>query len=424
MTATPSPSPARRSIAADTRWTLIAEVVRFTTGIGVFLLVARSLGPVDYGVFVALGAITTVVGPFANVGSSMLLVQRVQRDGVDPIGAYRTAVTVVASGGIVATVVTALLTAAVLDTAPVVAIVAVAIGELIFAAVTSLCSYAAMALGDLRARTALVVGAGVLRLVAAAVFLVAGASSVASWAVLQAGASALAAVAALGWTHRAFGLRPGRGRVSRADLSEGWPYAASIAAFSAQDGLDKPLMVRAGWADDAGWYAAAYRVPALAFMPVQALLVATVDRSFRAGRTGLASSIRLARRLLVPALAYAVAAGAVIAVAAPVFRPVLGDDFAGAVEILRWMAFLPVLRTLQYFPANALSGAGHQRARLMVLLTSLATNLVLCLVWIPDHSWRGALAATAVSETLYALLVWLVVAVRIRAERASVSDPA
>jgi O-antigen/teichoic acid export membrane protein len=187
---------------------------------------------------------------------------------------------------------------------------------------------------------------------------------------------------------------------------DGLPYSASVAAFSAQDGLDKPLMVRYGWGVDAGYYAAAYRIPSLAFMPVQAMIVATLNRTFIAGRAGVGSALSLAKRLLIPALAYSIAVALVIATCAPLFEPLLGDSFKGAIPIVRWLAFLPVLRTLQYFPANALMGAGRQRLRLGLLLVTLAVNLVLCFVLIPHWSWRGALVATFVGETVYAVLLW------------------
>lgn len=405
------------SIRSDTRWSLLAEIVRFGAGIGVFFLVARTLGTVDFGLFAAIGAIVTVIGPFANAGSSLLLLQRVRRDDRDVGDSFATAFTLVCAGGVLATLAAIVIVEAVVDDAPVAAIALVALGEFVFTGLVSLCSYLAMACGELRTHALIVTWSSAARLAAAGVFLGVGTHSVTGWALLQAVAAAVTAVVVVRYATRRFGVRARRGPVVRADLVEGMPYAASIAAFSAQDGLDKSLMVRYGWDDDAGLYAAAYRVPSLAFVPIQSLLVATVNRSFSEGKHGIAASMRLARRLLVPSIAYSVVIGVVIALGAPLFRPLLGDDFAGSVTILRWVAFLPLVRTLQYFPANALTGAGYQRSRLVALLVTLALNLALCVALIPEHSWRGALVATAVAEVAYAVMLWSIAGYQLRRER-------
>ena len=65
-----------------------------------------------------------------------------------------------------------------------------------------------------------------------------------------------------------------------------------------------------------------------------------------------------ARRLLAPSLVYAVVVGVLMVLAAPLAVPILGSEFEDAVPIVRWLGLLPLLRVLQYFPANALTGAG------------------------------------------------------------------
>jgi O-antigen/teichoic acid export membrane protein len=405
------------SIARDTRWSLLSEVVRFSVGIAVFLLVARTLGRSEYGIFVAIGSIVTIIGPFANVGSSLLLLQRVRRDERDIGESFRTAFTITCVGGAVASVATVGITLAIVHAAPWLAVLIVAVGEMVCTGVVSLCAYTAMACGDLRTYSLVLSGAAAARLVAAGAFFASGSHALTAWAALQTAAAAITAGLALRHTQRRFGVIAGRGVVDRSDISDGMPYAASIAAFSAQDGIDKPLMVRYGWRDDAGLYAAAYRIPGMAFIPVQALIVATVNRSFSEGRQGIAASMRLARKLLVPSLAYSIVAATVMVVGAPLFRPLLGSEFSGSVTILRWVAFLPIVRTLQYFPANALTGAGFQRSRLVALLITLVVNLVLCVALIPHHSWRGALAATAIAEVAYAAMLWGIAGYQLRRAR-------
>jgi O-antigen/teichoic acid export membrane protein len=65
------------------------------------------------------------------------------------------------------------------------------------------------------------------------------------------------------------------------------------------------------------------------------------------------------------------------------------------------------VRTLQYFAANALTGAGLQTLRLRLMLAALLINLAVCLILIPRYSWRGAVWATAIAEVTYAAILWV-----------------
>lgn len=399
--------PGEASIIHDTSWQFIAEASRLVAGVGVFVLIARSLGPSEFGLFVAISSVVTFIVPFANLGAPLLLVQRIRRDGRPMEESFGAAIGMTIAVGLGAAAILLPILVAVLHRAPPSAVIGVAVGEFVFGGIMSACAYSAIAAGNLRASAAVTLLDCVGRLSAAVWLTVWSTPSVTSWALAQCAADAITAAVALIFTVRSRGIRLKLTRPTRRDAIDGLPYCASIAAFSVQDGIDKPLMVRFGWNVDAGWYGAAYRIPALAFVPVQALVVATFNRSFSVGRSGMAATIALARRLLLPSLLYSIVAAGLIVVLAPAARPFLGHDFDGALPMLKWLAILPILRTLQYFPANAMTGAGYPRYRLMILLGVLSVNIVLCLALIPGHSWRGAATATLITEALYALLLWL-----------------
>lgn len=396
----------RTSLAGDTAWSLWAEVTRMVGGLAVFFVLTRALGTDGFGEFTAIAAIVTFIVPVAQVGASLLLVQRISREDHTADQAFATAFTMVIVGGMVA----APLTVAGMAFVPGLSVAAAALlcaGEMLGGATTSLCGYLAIAHGRLRYYAQVITVLTGVRVCAAVTLLAIGSTNVVMWALLQALAVSVTGVAVLVRTRRAFGLQRTWGRVRRHDLSEGFPYSASVAAFSAQDGIDKPILRSSGWTRDAGLYAAAYRLPTIILLPVQALLVASYNRTFSKGKHGLAATLAFARRLLAPSLAYAVVVGGLLALAAPLCVSVLGSDFADAVPIVRWLAVLPTLRVLQYFPANALSGAGYQRLRMGLLISMLVVNLACCLAWIPHHSWRGALVATVVAETWYAITLWI-----------------
>ncbi|MBK9972991.1 MAG: oligosaccharide flippase family protein [Acidimicrobiaceae bacterium] len=70
----------RTSLAGDTAWSLGAEAVRMVGGLFVFFVLARALGTDGFGEFTAIAAVVSFVVPLAQVGASLLLVQRIRRD--------------------------------------------------------------------------------------------------------------------------------------------------------------------------------------------------------------------------------------------------------------------------------------------------------------------------------------------------------
>jgi O-antigen/teichoic acid export membrane protein len=110
---------------------------------------------------------------------------------------------------------------------------------------------------------------------------------------------------------------------------------------------------------------------------------------------------------------------------APLIPVLLGHGYDSAVEILRWLSLLPLIRALQYFVANLMMVNGLQRSRLIVQFASATVSLVAYLLLIPPFSWRGAVAGTYMSELALAAGLWLVFlrsAGPTRAERRETAD--
>jgi O-antigen/teichoic acid export membrane protein len=95
-----------------------------------------------------------------------------------------------------------------------------------------------------------------------------------------------------------------------------------------------------------------------------------------------------------------IAAG--ILLCAGVVPYVLGQEYARAVEALRWLAILPVFRAVHYFYSDALSGAGHQGLRSAIQVAVAVFNVLINLWLIPAYSWRGAAWSSIASDGLLA----------------------
>jgi O-antigen/teichoic acid export membrane protein len=189
-------------------------------------------------------------------------------------------------------------------------------------------------------------------------------------------------------------------------LREGFYFSSSLSAQTIYNDIDKTMLARLGSLDATGIYAAAYRLIDVAFIPVRSLLAAAYPGFFRSGQHGIALSLAYAKRLLPRALAYSVAVAVGLLVAAPLVPRVLGAEYARTTEALRWLALLPLLKTMHYFAADSLTGAGHQGLRTLVQVLVALFNVVVNLWVIPAYSWRGAAWSSLASDGLLAASLW------------------
>ena len=94
---------------------------------------------------------------------------------------------------------------------------------------------------------------------------------------------------------------------------------------------------------------------------------------------------------------------------APMVPQILGDEYLGVIEVLRWLAPVPLLISLQFMAGDTLTGAGFQRIRSFAQVGAAAVNIFLNIYLIPLYSWKGAIWATLVSETLKMMALWIAV---------------
>ncbi len=206
----------------------------------------------------------------------------------------------------------------------------------------------------------------VSRLIAAGLFLAIGDPTPSRWALWYLGSSALSAAISVAVTWWELG-RPERviGYPLK-ELREGMYFATSLSAQNIYNDIDKSMLARLSTLEATGIYSAAYRLIDVAFVPVRSLLAALYPRFFQQGARGARESLAVSRKLLPYAGAYAAVAGMVLYLLAPQLPRLLGADYRASVGAVRLLALLPLLKTIHYFAADALTGAGYQGRRTLV----------------------------------------------------------
>lgn len=398
-------------LAQNTLWVALGQVLRVGIQAVYFVLIARALGARDYGAYVGVLAVVAVAAPFASLGSGNLLIKHVARDPrtFAPHWGKALAITLLSGTfllGLVSVVARVWLPPAI----PLGLVLAVGAADLLFVRLVDVSAQAYQAHHRLSRTAVLQLLLSPLRLLGAALLIaVTRAPTVQQWGMIYLLSAVVGAVVAVLLVNRELGRPRLDVRHLGAELREGAFFAANLSAQSSTNDIDKAMLARMATLEATGVYAAAYRLVDVAFLPVGSLLVATYARFFQRGVQGVRATGRLARRLLGFGAAYGLLAGAALFLLAPVLPAILGDQYRQAISAVRFLAVLPLLKTVYYFGADALTGAGHQGTRTAVQVGIALVNVLLNAWLIPRYSWRGAAAATVLSESLLGVAIWTTV---------------
>jgi O-antigen/teichoic acid export membrane protein len=289
-------------------------------------------------------------------------------------------------------------------------VVCVAASDLLFNTVLYLCGQAYQAHERMMRTAQLPIVTTMFRLLAAVAFVsLPGAKTAGRWGVFYLTCTALSTVAAMWMAAGELGRPVMRFTYRWTELREGMYFAAGFSAQNVYNDIDKTMLSRLSTLSATGIYGAAYRIIDVSLVPLRSLVAAAYPRFFKHGARGVQGSLTVARRLVPAAVAYGVGAAALLFVVAPLLPRFLGADYAGAVEAVRWLALLPVLKSIQFFAADTLTGAGHQGTRtalqVFVAVFNIGINIPLITMW----SWRGAAWASLLTDGLLALMLWIVV---------------
>lgn len=399
----------RSRLAANTLIVAGGTAGRLLLQIALFIVVARLLGPADYGAFIAVTALVAIVSTFSGLSCEVVLVKRVARD--------RAAFATAFGHGLVMLLATApALTALSLAGALLLVgtamnwwlVVVVALGDLLFLRITLLCAACYQALERVGWSAVMNVGLGICRLAAAllAVGLTAG-LDLETWAIFY-GGSALAA-AALACAVVVSMLGAPRFTLLRDEINFGFHSSLQSALYFTLRDVDKPLLARLATLEAAGIYAAAFRIADAAIVPIRSLMYAAYASFFRHGAGGVGGSSRFALRILPFAAAYGVAAGVVLVLMPYAVPWILGNDYDAAGEVLLLFALLPLLHAVYNIGGDALTASGHQSARSTAHMIGAALMVIGCLVLIPRYGALGAAAANVASHAALATATWALV---------------
>ena len=399
---------ANKSLFKDTSWLLIARLINVFVQAAYFIILARSLGAKNYGSFVAVTALASLLFPFASLGSDDVLVKEVSVDR-QVFPSYWGNTLLILSVNSLAMAGCLLLFARVIfpDDVSQVAIAFLLVADLLGLGLQEASNKALRAV-DLVDKAALLIVFNTIGKLLAVICLVIFSDrlstsnhiGVASWSILYFISSFIVSSAAL-FTINRMVARP-RLNLSRvkSDIAQGIYFSIGMSASNINTNVDKTMLASMASLDATGIYASAYRFINIGDVPTLALFNASYPRFFKQGSLGLSSCLNFAKKLLPLVVAYGIVCFTGFQIVAPLIPKILGAEYQNAITTLRWLAILPLITGLQLLAANTLTGLNYQKIRSIVQVIAAVINVLLNIWLIPIYGLYGAIWATLTSDSI------------------------
>jgi O-antigen/teichoic acid export membrane protein len=395
----------RKPIKHYAGWMLIGRIIGFLFQALYFVLLARLLDVSQYGVFAGAFALVSTITPYSALGASMLFMRYLASDHSEAAKYWGNSIITTLGFTLVAVLLVGLLSVrhGMLNHSGIILLLLVA--NCLFLQIATLGSMLTFALGDARSSAWMSLSANFFRLLVLLImWFKMGRADAFQWSIGLLAGSAVAAGAVSYQIRRMIGATRYDLSLLRQRALEGLGFSFAGTTDAVNNDLDKIMLSHYGMNVQDGFYTLAYRIIDFATSPIVALNNAVMQRHFVLNR----SSVPAIRSLVFKSLAVSAFFGIAIAIALRIVSPLLpliaGRDFSGAIQVLRFLCWLPLIRSVHQMCGSAVTGAGHQNWRTSAQCAVALLNLGLNWAWIPHLGWVGAAWATLASDGSLALL--------------------
>lgn len=378
-----------------------------------FAILARSLGPTQFGELLTITAITTIALNIVGLGSSEPMVRRV---AVEPAlyGAMLGHNLILSAGTAalvfpLSAVAIWLYTHASEQTAlPAATTVAFAFANTVLLRGVLMCEQAFIARGAFGYSNFVNVALGTARLMTAALAcLVFGVADLESWALWHLGgyvllaAGCVAMVAPLGrpvWTLR------------RQDIHQGLYFLLGQLGMTLRQTTDILVLGLVAPSSVVGNFGIARRIADTSYVTINALDRIMYPRLAVAMAPGLSAGRPMAVKVAMAALLIALATAAGVFILAPVLPLIFGADYANSVGYVRALCFVVIPYGLWAIGAEALGASAHQGMRAMLINAGIVGVLLIAVMTFLFETTGTIIAVYIVDISLAVAFWWFILA--------------
>lgn len=406
----------QKGLFKDASWMLIARLINVVVQAAYFIIIARVLGAENYGSFVGVTSLASLVFPFIALGIDNVLVKEVAVNRQVFSSHWGNTLLVLVFNSILVTGVLLLISPLIFPAnIPLRTIALLLVADLFCLGLLEAANKAFRAV-DLMYKTAQLVVLNTIGKLLAAFCLITFFKptnpseniGIESWAILYLVSSIVVSCFALLTVNKMAGKPTLNLSRIKSDIGLGVYFAIGLSASNINNDIDKTMLASMATLEATGIYGSAYRFINIGNVPIGALFNATYPRFFKQGIKGIGHCFNFAKKLLPLLIGYGIFSFLAYQVFAPLIPKILGAEYQNAISTLRWLAILPAINALQLVAADTLTGSGYQRVRSIIQVMAAILNVILNLWLIPIFSIYGAIWATLASDSLRLIALWIV----------------
>lgn len=376
-----------------------------------FAILARWLGVEQFGLFVALTAITSVSLQLCGLGSLECLVRRVARDpAIYPAMLGHTVILSATTGlllvGAGMAILPFLFTISPDPATNVLAIGLLLFANIILARIILSVEQVFLAHSQFGAANRNVLTYAIGRLAAAVLGCVAfGTNNLADWAVWNLASHAVVAGLAL-WSIRPLGRA--RWTIVREEIRLGVLFSTPFILRAVRQNTDLLVLTALTSPEIVGSYSVARRIFESGYLSVEALNRLIYPGSAAITVNGLHHAMDRVKKVLIAAIGISTFTAVTIFILAPLLPYLFGHDYVSLVPFTRVICWLIIVMAIYAVALEALGASGLQHARAMVLNgASLAGGaLIAWATW--QFGISGTFGAVYITEIGTAVAAWIV----------------
>jgi O-antigen/teichoic acid export membrane protein len=395
-------------VARATLRTSFVLGLRLLMQTGTLLLVARMLGPHQFGAFAGAAALAVMLGALSTFGMHYVLLGEVSRDPIQRREVLRYAVPTTLLCGSALLAIYLLIGTLILGAGvPMPALVAIGVTETLLQPLFGLPAAEHLALGRTARSQLLATLPLALRLTAALAVLLLQPTDLLSAYGYGYLLASLIALAVATFSMPAPWPAPKRWRLpSSVELRNTAGYAALAVTANSPTEIDKTLAARLLPLDSAGVYAAGARVVGATTLPIIAMMLAVLPRLFREGHVQHQRTAQLVRWVLIATSAYSFALAVLIWFTAPFFVYLFGAKYHGLEHVIHWLCLAIPGIALRLAAGSVLMALGKPWMRAGFEVGGLGVMLAAAIALTTRFGTIGMPLALACSEWMMTLLGW------------------
>ncbi|WP_425148379.1 oligosaccharide flippase family protein [Deinococcus sp.] len=397
----------RSSTSNNVLWAILGNLGRVVSQGAYFIILAKTLGVEQFGVFSSAFALVNVASPFSMFGSGNLLVMNVARDRDSFDRFFGNCIIFLTISGFILLAALLVLAGFILPSTPVLIVLFLGMGELVFYRLVDIAAQAFQAFENMKLAANTYLLASFFRLALSIAFVFIPVHNAVAWSFIYLISNISVGVFALLYLTKLAGLPKFDKSLITYTFKNGWAYSLGISATSIYSDVDKIYLSRFDSLAVTGYYNAAYRIILLLITPLQALVYALNTRMFQSGQNGVSGLIPLLRRILYIILIYSLVSFLLLLLFRPLIPKILGAGFSSSSVVVVTMFMIVPLASINYVIGDVLMGAGYQKARSVIQIIVAIFASIFGFFVIQKYSWQGGIMTSVCSQSV--LLLSLVI---------------